>query len=124
MPTKLTERGVKAIEAPKSGATTVWDSEVTGFGVRVFAPSGRRPQGARSFFVNYRIEGAERRFTIGSFPEWSAEAARNEAKELRRRIDRGEDPAKTPSCDARARSSLRAGRFQVKLLPLSTHERG
>ena len=93
MPTKLTERGVKAIEAPKSGATTVWDSEVTGFGVRVFAPSGRRPQGARSFFVNYRIEGAERRFTIGSFPEWSAEAARNEAKELRRRIDRGEDPA-------------------------------
>jgi integrase len=93
MPTKLTERGVKAIEAPKSGATTVWDSEVTGFGVRVFAPSGRRPQGARSFFVNYRIDGAERRFTIGSFPEWSAEAARNEAKELRRRIDRGEDPA-------------------------------
>ncbi len=93
MPTKLSERAVKAIEAPSSGAITVWDSEVTGFGLRVFAPSSRRPQGARSFFVNYRIEGAERRFTIGSFPEWSVEAARNEAKELRRRIDRGEDPA-------------------------------
>jgi integrase len=93
VPTKLNERAVKAIEAPKSGATTVWDSEVTGFGLRIFAPSSRRPQGARSFFINYRVDGAERRFTIGSFPEWSVEAARSEAKELRRRIDRGEDPA-------------------------------
>ncbi len=93
MPTKLTERAVKAIEAPQSGAATVWDSEVTGFGLRIFAPSSRRPQGARSFFINYRVDGAERRFTIGSFPEWSVEEARSEAKELRRRIDRGEDPA-------------------------------
>ena len=37
--------------------------------------------------------GREKRFTIGSYPDWSAEAARAEAKELRRRIDRGEDPA-------------------------------
>ncbi len=93
MPTKLTERAVKGIEAPQSGAATVWDSEVTGFGHRRFAPSSRRPQGARSFFINYRVDGAERRFTIGSFPEWSVEEARSEAKELRRRIDRGEDPA-------------------------------
>jgi integrase len=93
MPQKLNERLIKAIEPPPTDATTVWDSEITGFGVRVFAPTGRRPQGARSFFINYRIDGRERRFTIGSFPEWSVEAARAEAKELRRRIDRGEDPA-------------------------------
>lgn len=93
MPTKLTEKTVKAIVPPETGAATIWDSEVKGFGVRVFAASGRRTQGARSFFVNYRVDGRERRFTIGSFPEWTAEAARNEAKELRRRIDRGEDPA-------------------------------
>jgi integrase len=43
--------------------------------------------------MNYRIDGRERRYTIGSFPEWSVEAARSEARGLRRRIDRGEDPA-------------------------------
>lgn len=93
MPQKLSERSVKAIEPPMTGAITIWDSETTGFGVRVFAPTSRHPQGARSFFINYRVGGRERRFKIGAYPEWSVEAARNEAKELRRRIDRGEDPA-------------------------------
>ena len=93
MAQKLTDKLVKAIEPPAIGAVTVWDSETTGFGVRVFAPTKRHPQGDRSFFVNYRVDGRERRYTVGSFREWKVEAARNEAKELRRRIDRGEDPA-------------------------------
>lgn len=93
MAQKLAERFVSKEPAPASGATTIWDSEITGFGVRIFAPTARHPQGARSFFINYRVDGRERRYTIGSFPEWSVEAARNEAKELRRRVDRGEDPA-------------------------------
>lgn len=93
MPQKFNERLIRAIKPPLTGSTTVWNSEVTGYGVRVFAPTGRRSQGARSFFINYRIDGRERRYTIGSFPEWSAEAALAEAKELRHRIDRGEDPA-------------------------------
>lgn len=92
MPQKLNERTVKALPAPKTGAT-VWDSEISGFGVRVSAPTGRSPQGARSFFVNYWHAGRERRIKIGNFPAWSVEEARREAKELRRRIDRGEDPA-------------------------------
>ncbi len=93
MARKLTDRLIKVIEPPATGAVTVWDSETTGFGVRVFAPTKRHPQGDRSFFVNYRVDGRERRYTVGSFREWKVEAARNEAKELRRRIDRGEDPA-------------------------------
>jgi integrase len=75
------------------GAISLWDDEITGFGLRVFAPTRRSPAGARSFFMNYRLNGVERRHTIGSFPDWSAKAARNEAKDLRKRIDRGEDPA-------------------------------
>ena len=93
MAQKLTEKSVKAIVNAPAGAATIWDSEIKGFGVRVFAPTKRHPQGARSFFVNYRVDGRERRFTIGNVPEWTVEAARTEAKELRRRIDRGEDPA-------------------------------
>jgi integrase len=93
MSIRLDETGVKTTQPPAKGAMTLWDADITGFGLRVFAPTKRHPHGARSFFVNYRVDGTERRFTIGSFPDWSAKAAREEAKELRRRIDRGEDPA-------------------------------
>jgi integrase len=118
MPQKLSERSVKAIGPPKTGAATIWDSEIVGFGVRVFAPTNRRPQGARSFFINYRIDGRERRFTIGSFPEWSVEAARNEARELRRRVDRGADPAneKRMRREAPTVADL-AERYRIEHLP-------
>ena len=93
MPTKLDERTAKTATAPDKGAATLWDSEVKGFGLRVFAPTRRNPEGARSFFINYRALGVERRLTIGDFPVWTTLAARNEAKAIRKRIDRGEDPA-------------------------------
>jgi integrase len=63
------------------------DSKAMGFGVRSYVGGGK------SFFVDYRIDGRQRRITIGPFPRWSAEAARERAKELRRQIDRGHDPA-------------------------------
>jgi integrase len=93
MALKISDTWLKKQAAPVAGATTFWDSDIPGFGLRVFAPTKRHAAGARSFFVNYRIGGREKRFTIGSYPDWSAEAARGEAKDLRRRIDRGEDPA-------------------------------
>ena len=93
MPIKLDERAVKDTPAPATGTITLWDDKETGFGLRIFAPTSRHPEGARSFFINYRINGVERRLTIGPFPRWTALAARNEAKALRRRIDKGEDPA-------------------------------
>jgi integrase len=66
-----------------------WDDDpkAAGFGVRSY------PGGGKSFFVDYRIDGRQRRITIGPFPRWSADAARERAKELRRLIDRGHDPA-------------------------------
>jgi integrase len=86
-PVRLTTRFVDSIPAPATGSITKWDAETKGFGVRITAG------GARSFFINYRVDGIERRHTIGRHPTWSAEAARDEAKELRRRIDQGGDPA-------------------------------
>jgi integrase len=66
-----------------------WDDDpkASGFGVRSYRGGGK------SFFIDYRIEGRQRRFTIGPFPRWSADAARERAKELRIEIDRGIDPA-------------------------------
>src|SRR5262249_21764021 len=46
----------------------------------------------RTFFLNYRLDGRERRYTIGAYPTWSVEAAREQAKELRKAIDKGHDP--------------------------------
>ena len=81
---KISDSWLKKQAAPASGVTTIWDSDITGFGVRIFAPTRRHSAGARSFFVNYRIGGRERRFTIGSYPDWSAGETKEIAVEGRR----------------------------------------
>src|SRR5205814_1784507 len=57
-----------------------------GFGVRVTAG------GSRAFILNYRLRGREHRYTIGAWPDWSALKAVREARDLRQRVDRGENP--------------------------------
>jgi integrase len=85
----LSQKFIKELAPPKKGAVTFWDNDpkLSGFGIRVYA------SGSRSFFVNYRFDGREKRHTIGPWPRWSVTAARERAKELRVQIDRGHDPA-------------------------------
>lgn len=64
----------------------VYDSQVSGFGVRI------TPAGATAFVLNYSLHGRERRYTIGRWPEFSAQMARDEALRLRRLITQGQDP--------------------------------
>jgi integrase len=92
MPERLTAKLVQSIKAPPKGDRTVWDGghdkAITGFLIRINAG------GVRSFGLNYRDrDGRERRIKIGTYPTWSVEAARERAKELRRLIDAGQDPA-------------------------------
>ncbi len=62
-------------------------SSARGFGLRI------TPAGCKSYILRYRTRaGREHLLTIGSPPAWSLAAARAEAAELRREIDRGEDP--------------------------------
>jgi integrase len=87
MSQRLADGVVKTLPAPKSGSQITYDTEVKGFGARITAA------GARSFILNYRTRiGRERRYTIGNFPDWKTAAARAEAAELKKRIDRGGDP--------------------------------
>jgi hypothetical protein len=65
---KISDTWLKKQAAPATGAPTYWDSDLTGFGVRIFAPTRRHAVGARSFLVNYRVDGREKRFTIGPIP--------------------------------------------------------
>ena len=118
MPTKLDERAVRAAAPPAKGSTTIWDSGIVGFGLRVYAPTRRCPKGRRAFFLNYWSLGVERRLTIGEFPTWSALAARNGAKALRRRIDSGEDPARDRR-EAREAPTVKdlAERYRREYLP-------
>ncbi len=93
MPSKLITKLVDAEPAPAKGRKLLYDTEVKGFAAAIYAPTRRNRSGNRSFLLNYRIDGVERFYTIGNRPAWSLEAARAEAKELRRRVDRGEDIA-------------------------------
>jgi integrase len=88
MAEKLTDRIAKSAAAPVDGKAQRidYDTEVKGFGLRV------TKGGARSFILNYRVHGVERRYTIGSYPDWGVSAAREEAKRLKRLVDQGRDP--------------------------------
>ncbi len=48
--------------------------------------------GVKSFLLNYRVHGRQRRYTIGQMGAWTVETARQEARRLRTLVDRGEDP--------------------------------
>jgi integrase len=82
----LTQRLVGSLKPQKKSNYIRYDDEVKGFGIRVTA------HGAKSFVLNYYAAGRERRCTIGSWPEWSADAARDEALALRKDIRGGKDP--------------------------------
>ena len=78
---KLTERTVKAASEPG----IIWDTQLTGFGLRVGAT-------AKTFFYNYRIHGRERRIKIDTYPKASAESAREMAETYALEVRKGIDP--------------------------------
>jgi integrase len=98
---KLSEETVRRLPIPDKGNRVTYFAGATiqgakaprGFGVRVTAA------GARAFVLNYRLRSREHRYTIGAWPDWSALKAVRQARDLRQRIDRGENPIvdRTPS---------------------------
>jgi integrase len=83
---KINETFVKKVATPTANHKIHYDSEHPGFGVRV------TKAGTKSFILNYHINKRERRFTIGKSPVWTAAAAREKARGLRRLVDQGIDP--------------------------------
>ena len=100
--TRLTDRVIRALPCPAAGAMITYDADVPGFGIRVTAND------VRSFVLNYVVNGRERRMTIGRFPIWSATAAREQAKSLRREVDAGIDPLDQQAVQLRAAEAARA----------------
>lgn len=83
---KLNEKLLRDSEPRPGLSYQIFDTEVIGFAARVQA------SGARTFTIDYRFGGRQRRMTLGRWPEWSVTAARERARELRRAIDEGRDP--------------------------------
>ena len=112
MAERLTDSLVRGLPSPAIGNRVTYDTEVKGFGVRVTAA------GARAFVLNYRAERRERRLTIGSFPDWSVKAAREQAKSLKRQIDVGADPMADRDQDRAAKSVAQlCDLFEAEYLP-------
>lgn len=83
---RLTDAMVRKALPAARGSALLWDSEVKGFCLRV------SPGGGKSFMLDYRAGGRQRRITIGSYPDWSVAAAREAAKAMKREVDLGRDP--------------------------------
>lgn len=75
---KLNKRTRRNAEPRPSVNYQIFDTDVMGFAAQVAA------SGARTFTIDYRHAGRQRRMTIGRWPEWSVTAARERAKEMRR----------------------------------------
>lgn len=88
----------RTVEAAPVRATDyiIWDDEIPGFGIRIFA------SGKRSYIIQYRSQGRSRRFTIGGHGIWTPELARREAKVQLGRVARGDDPAEERQLDHQA----------------------
>lgn len=93
---KLSDQLVRDAEAPATGNRIIYDAKLPGFGLRITA------KGVRSFVLNYRFKGRERRITIGQYPTWKLLAARKHAEHLRRQVDIGIDPLEERIADRSA----------------------
>ena len=83
---RLNDKTVRELIPEEDRDYQVFDTEIRGLSIRVLR------SGARSFVLDYRFAGRQRRMAIGRWPEWSVTAVRERARELRRVIDEGCDP--------------------------------
>jgi integrase len=87
---ELTDRMMRNLPVPQAGNVLWYDPVLKGFAGRVTCKD------ARAFVGVYHFEGVERRDTIGGFPEWKANAARDVFKSWKRDVDLGVDPRVEP----------------------------
>jgi len=84
--TRITKRVADAAK-PNGRDYFLWDDELPGFGLRVFA------SGKRSYVVQYRKDGRSRRVAIGLHGALTPDEARTQAKILLGSVAKGENPA-------------------------------
>lgn len=94
---RISKRTVDALEA-REKAYMVYDTELTGFGVRVAPASAKCPGGLKTFIVEYRPGSGGRtvrsvRLAIGRYGVITPDDARRIARDKLAQARHGEDPA-------------------------------
>jgi integrase len=80
---------IAKVQPPKSGKLFIYDDHrdaPRGFGLKITAA------GLKAFVLRYSVEGRQRLKVIGDWPTWSLLAARSEAQDLTRQVNKGADP--------------------------------
>lgn len=84
--TKITKRLVDSL-SPKDKDYFVWDSDVSGFGMRIFST------GRKSYLIQYRVGNRTRRMTMGAHGVLTPDEARKEARALLVDVAKGGNPS-------------------------------
>lgn len=96
---------------PDKAQAFLWDSGVTGLGIRA------TPRGAPSYIFQREFQGKSPRITIGAVADWSIPRARERAREMQRDIDQGRDPrlvkAERQAEDEATRAAARSAELTV-----------
>ena len=82
----LSDNLIKSLPVPNNKLKIYWDNKIIGLGLRI------TKNNARAFVLRYVINGRERIYTIGSFPELDTASAKKEALKLKSAIFQGSDP--------------------------------
>ncbi len=84
MPTvRLTKQFVANAKPRAAGRIEHWDTHTSGLGLRV------TEKGAKSWVVMYRVNGRQRRLTLGPYPRISLADARTRALESLNAVSKG-----------------------------------
>jgi integrase len=99
---RITKRVVDAI-GPGNRDRFVWDSELSGFGLKV------TPRGRKTYIVQFRVggrQGTTRRVSLGPHGKLPPDKARAEAKRILGEAAAGRDPVEIRKSEVAARLSL------------------
>ena len=113
--TKLTRLVIEQA-IPKRTAYVIWDTDVHGFGCRIY------PTGQRSFIALYRLKGSRRvvRQTIGRYGIVTLREAREQARQVMAQRELSQDPQAPIKArkieDARRANVLTVGRLAEQFL--------
>ena len=83
---RINKRNVEALSIPHQGYQLHWDDTLPGFGVRI------TDKGYKAFVFQRRVNGRDRRMTIGRYGDTSPDQARRMAIKLAGDIIKGVDP--------------------------------
>jgi len=109
---KLTKASIAQITLPPGRADAIFfDDDLKGFGLRV------RAGGKRTWIVQYRIGGQQRRMSIGTVHTLDPDRARREARERLAKVTLGGDP-QADKLDLRARAKLTLGHIIEQYLAI------